>query len=603
MKMKTKLVSLFLVVLLTVFLGCSEDIYENSTSHSNAQKEKYKISFAQFKREKGIKNFDLLKTIKSTSINAREEGTDKGYVIDTTTIYRYTTQNNKITYSFKIYPIYQTLEDKEYYNLVYEKFGDQWNEIIFKNKEKDSIISGEPKTESSEMLYYKGFNTSITISDFCQTIIYDYHCTQETPFCTPGNCDGCSSCVSESISYWPCEDPTTIDQTIAEPISGSSAGAGSGGNALSGIYIPNPYNGDADINNAEFMLACQVTAYTNLLSQNFPSIGATLTFNPWMHSNIIDFVRNNGNELTPRNQNAIFFTLNNITPIFFLNLSHCTFTEINKIHYDTFQYLLSNPNNDGLSVLNEFITKNNQIPNTFTSIKPFIIEKQIDDNQLDPCSKGVFLQIKNTTNCDFAKILAKLGADNSIYKTTLKTAHNIAIDNGQLVQVTDPANTVRTTQGVKYDYTMFVNPDYTGKTKLYIASLLLHEIAHTYFFSLVDDYNMGAANSFNELPILYNAAVVNHFPINSDLHHEEIANTYVAAIAEALQEFQPGLPLQVYSDLAWSGLEKTDIFNTLYPNGTIARLRILNRKRAEQVGTTIDSGTPDEQIPMGQPCN
>ncbi|NNT71187.1 hypothetical protein HKT18_03060 [Flavobacterium sp. IMCC34852] len=137
--MKTKLVSLCLVVLLTVFLGCSEDIYENSASHSNALKEKYKISFAQFKREKGIKNFDLLKTIKSTSINAREEGTDEGYVIDTTTIYRYTTQNNKITYSFKIYPIYEVLEDKEYYNLVYEKYGDEWNEIIFKNREIDSV--------------------------------------------------------------------------------------------------------------------------------------------------------------------------------------------------------------------------------------------------------------------------------------------------------------------------------------------------------------------------------------------------------------------------------------------------------------------------------
>ncbi|PJE39475.1 MAG: hypothetical protein CUR32_12355 [Flavobacterium sp.] len=350
--MKTKLVSLCLVVLLTVFLGCSEDIYENSTSHSNAQKEKYKISFAQFKREKGIKNFDLLKTIKSTSINAREEGTDKGYVIDTTTIYRYTTQNNKITYSFKIYPIYQTLEDKEYYNLVYEKFGDQWNEIIFKNKEKDSIISGEPKTESSEMLYYKGFNTSITISDFCQTIIYDYRCTQEAPYCTPGNCDGCSICVSESISYWPCEDPTTIDQTIAEPISGSSAGAGSGGNALSGIYIPNPYNGDADINNAEFMLACQVTAYTNILSQNFPSIGATLTFNPWMHSNIIDFVRNNGNELTPRNQNAIFSALNNILPIINIRNPNMTFVQINTYNYNAFIFFLNHTDVNSNKYLN-----------------------------------------------------------------------------------------------------------------------------------------------------------------------------------------------------------------------------------------------------------
>lgn len=595
MKMKTKLISLCLVVLLTVFLGCSEDIYENSTSHSNAQKEKYKISFAQFKREKGIKNFDLLKTIKSTSINAREEGTDKGYVIDTTTIYRYTTQNNKITYSFKIYPIYQTLEDKEYYNLVYEKFGDQWNEIIFKNKEKDSIISGEPKTESSEMLYYKGFNTSITISDFCQTIIYDYRCTQEAPYCTPGNCDGCSICVSESISYWPCEDPTTIDQTIAEPISGSSAGAGSGGNALSGIYIPNPYNGDADINNAEFMLACQVTAYTNILSQNFPSIGATLTFNPWMHSNIIDFVRNNGNELTPRNQNAIFFTLNNITPIFFLNLSHCTFTEINKIHYDTFQYLLSNPNNDGLSVLNEFVTKNNQIPNTFTSIKPFIIEKQINSSQLNPCEGGVFEQIKNTTNNDFVKVLSKLGAEDSVYNTTLVSA---VAPSGR------PAQTIKNSP---YNYTIYISTDYGGKTKLFIAASMLHELVHAYFMSLFDDYYNGNPpnpNAYNDFSILFQKFVNKTYPgSNNVAHHEQMAIDYVNAIASALEEYQPGLPHQVYQDLAWGGLEEAPIFSTLFPLGSSERNRIMNRYYSESQGNPYGYNSPPAQTPLGQPCN
>jgi len=593
--MKTKLASLSLVALLTVFLGCSEDIYENSTSHSNALKEKYKISFAQFKREKGIKNFDLLKTIKSTSINAREEATDEGYVIDTTKIYRYTNQNNKITYSFKIYPIYQTLEDKEYYNLVYEKFGDQWNEIIFKNKEKDSIISGEPKTESSEMLYYKGFNTSITISDFCQTIIYDYHCTQETPFCTPGNCDGCSSCVSESISYWPCEDPTTIDQTIAEPISGSSAGAGSGGNALSGIYIPNPYNGDADINNAEFMLACQVTAYTNILSQNFPGIGATLTFNPWMHSNIIDFVRNNGNELTPRNQNAIFFTLNNITPIFFLNLSHCTFTEINKIHYDTFQYLLSNPNNDGLSVLNEFVTKNNQFPNTFTSIKPFIIEKQINSSQLNPCENGVFEQIKNTTNNDFVKVLSKLGAEDSVYNTTMMSA---VAPSGR------PAQTIKNSP---YNYTIYISTDYGGKTKLFIAASMLHELVHAYFLSLFDDYYNGNPpnpNAYNDFAILFQKFVNKTYPgSNNVAHHEQMAIDYVNAIASALEEYQPGLPHQVYQDLAWGGLEEAPIFSTLFPLGSSERNRIMNRYYSESQGNPYGYNSPPAQTPLGQPCN
>jgi hypothetical protein len=153
------------------------------------------------------------------------------------------------------------------------------------------------------------------------------------------------------------------------------------------------------------------------------------------------------------------------------------------------------------------------------------------------------------------------------------------------------------------NYTVYVNPDYPGKTKLFIAAFLLHEMAHAYFFSLVDDYNMGATNSFNQLPILFSAAVVNHFPIGPNLHHEEIANSYVSAIAAALQEFQPGLPQQVYDDLAWSGLEKTSIFNTLYPQGSTVRERILNRKTAEQTGNSIAQGTPNQQNPMGQPCN
>ncbi|RTZ08146.1 hypothetical protein EKL98_02175 [Flavobacterium bomense] len=242
-------------------------------------------------------------------------------------------------------------------------------------------------------------------------------------------------------------------------------------------------------------------------------------------------------------------------------------------------------------------------PTVFNSITPFLIEKNIDDALLDPCSKDVFQKIKNTTNCDFANVFAKLGADNSIYNTTIKTEHNSVMVNGQLQQVTTPANTGRTTLGTKYNYTMYVNPDYNGKSKLFIAALLLHEMAHAYFFSLVDDYNMGATNSFNELPILFNAAVVNQFPIGPDLHHEEIANSYVNAIAAALQEFQPGFPQQVYDDLAWGGLYGTSIFDTLLPVGNPNRERIINRYACEQTGNPQGLGTTNQQNPMGQPCN
>lgn len=83
----------------------------------------------------------------------------------------------------------------------------------------------------------------------------------------------------------------------------------------------------------------------------------------------------------------------------------------------------------------------------------------------------------------------------------------------------------------------------------------------------------------------------------------KIATDYVNAIASALQEYQPGLPQQVYDDLAWAGLEDTTIFNTLHPVGSSSRQRILNRKAAEQTGHPIGQGTPQEQTNYGQPCN
>lgn len=82
-----------------------------------------------------------------------------------------------------------------------------------------------------------------------------------------------------------------------------------------------------------------------------------------------------------------------------------------------------------------------------------------------------------------------------------------------------------------------------------------------------------------------------------------MATDYVNENTSTLQEYQPGLPQQVYNDLAWSGLEETTIFNTLHPIGSASRQRILNRKAAEQSGHPIAEGTPHEQINYGQPCN
>ena len=62
-------------------------------------------------------------------------------------------------------------------------------------------------------------------------------------------------------------------------------------------------------------------------------------------------------------------------------------------------------------------------------------------------------------------------------------------------------------------------------------------------------------------------------------------------------------PKQIYSDLTWGGLNKTPVFNAVYPEGNPNRQRILNRYQAEQQGSPAGQGTSQEQTPLGKPCN
>ena len=236
-----------------------------------------------------------------------------------------------------------------------------------------------------------------------------------------------------------------------------------------------------------------------------------------------------------------------------------------------------------------------QDPETFTSIVPFLIEDQIDDSQLDECSKSVLDSIKGLQNMDVAKILARFGADASIYKTSIKS------------QVAPSGQVGQTIRNSAYDYTIYISTDYTGKTKLMIAYTLMHKLVHTYFFSMIDDcYLQNNCDLLSTFPELWEYCV-NHddstYPSDPIAHHEEIANTYLSIITPALQEYQPGLPLQLYEDIAWSGLMETSSFDIMHPANSASRQHIMNRAAAEQTGNPIATGTPNQQIPYGQPCN
>jgi len=252
------------------------------------------------------------------------------------------------------------------------------------------------------------------------------------------------------------------------------------------------------------------------------------------------------------------------------------------------------------------INQMTQNPTLFTTIKPFLLEKKIDDTNLNPCQKNVLTAVKTTTVADIAQVLAKLDANGSVYNTIMKTE---TLPNGN----TSPAITKWNSP---YNYTIYISPDYVGKTKLFIAALMFHETIHSYFMSLFDDYhnaNLSNAGSYDDFPFLFDLYVLKKYPASTsavDIQHQQMAQSYVDAIAKALQEYQTGTPVpsgtnpdQIYIDLAWGGLNDTPIFEATYPTGNPNRQRILNRVACEQNGTPIGQGTPNHQNPIGQPCN
>ena len=288
--------------------------------------------------------------------------------------------------------------------------------------------------------------------------------------------------------------------------------------------------------------------------------------------------------------------------------------------FKIYTFLINNGSQHTINFLEESIRKMKAEPTVYNSITPFLIEEKIDDTLLDPCAKSVLNILKNTNNLDLTKILAKLNASGSPYKTKIiRLPTNPGVYNGKVIDFNSSAITIPATTTSKFDYLIFVNPNNTDRTKLYIANVLVHELIHAYFMSIVDDYRTNATSSpsyynINSLPAVFQAYCDFVYPgprgVMESAHHNDIANLYIDTIARATQEFNTGVavpvgtqPNQIYSDLAWAGLLGTPVFDATHPVGSSSRERVKDRIRAEQSGHDVNQGTPEQQSVVGQPCN
>ncbi len=567
-KIITKSILICFILLLS---SCEKDLYENHL------KEEKKASF-QFKKVSlgeipNIKNIVIKKFGPNLQIkkpNLFDKTEVNGITILEDSINEYIEDNGDKSYSFQAY-------DE---NSLYERY----NYII---EEKNGIIKSlllkytpdqEWLSNNNGKFYIDSFTGKYEILDDEGLVVFEQY--------------------MKAGDLIPCP-PTGSGSNVG---SGGSGGTTSGGGSGGGSWVCTCC-GEATTLHYELGICDKVPIYVSYVSKVTTAAPPCVNvYNPYPNDDGVSIAANVPTVIPFLLLYKTNFILNLAQDKQIFILTH------HPLNQSIMNYLSQNTTNNiidstALDFANHIVPQAMTAPDIFISIQPFLIEKQIDDTQLDPCAKEVFQHIKNTTNCDFSQVFAKLGANGSIYNTTLKTDHNNYVDSyGNSQLVTSPANTVRTTPNIKYGYTMYVNPDYSAKTKLFIAAFLLHEMAHAYFFSLTDDFNIGANNSFNELPILFNAAVTKKFPINTEIHHQEIANSYTSAINAALQEYQPGLDQQVYHDMAWGGLIGTAIFNVNFPVGDPNRERIINRYASEQTGNSQGQGTT-QQNPVGQPCN
>lgn len=247
------------------------------------------------------------------------------------------------------------------------------------------------------------------------------------------------------------------------------------------------------------------------------------------------------------------------------------------------------------------------VPNTAENIAK-AIEEQINDSQLDPCTKAIMEKLKNSTEKDIAKMITRFTDPKSIFKINMSIGQ---MKNDINLAETTPVKGSQTDINIVFKYDYINGTGYPNRpTDLSIATTMAHEIIHAYLISLLEAHKSNGSNGSFDFPTIYEAYVQQQITKNPNIlaseHHEIIAKQYVFAIATTIQEFHTGqytdYPYQDYIDLAWGGLTGTTIFNANFPNDPShknykTRERILNRINAEKLGLFYQNTTP-----LGTPC-
>lgn len=549
---KQRIKQLLLLITTCFFIGisfssCEKELYEDAIHESpKGTINNVNINDVPFlipSVEKFNKDYSFLSDplkVKNTNKDGENLNLNLEQIIE------YVQANGLKSYSIAIKKEFGINDDLYFENLtIYEKEG-EYKSFIFKYNQEDDTQKFDLNT----------FSGSLDVYDINYGLLQTINMIEGRKACVKINNgdwhiviypNGVITVYNSSTGFSDSTDPYFGSNPGTE--NGSSPG---GGNSpgTSGPSGSNPTNGSTGT----------TTIITGGSSPNNGSSEAVLVPNP-----LEEFKAKRERNFSQTLQNA--------------NQASCFGSQSTDFKVSTYQYLeFTLIDDDGLTAQTETYPQedvadvqaalqdvcDSNTPGETPSIIPFLIEKNIDDTQLDPCAKSILNRLKNNTNNDIATMLLKLGNPSSLYNLHMKSIYPID-PNAWAITYWDLDTS---SQIIPYNYTIKIRPDFTSiSTDLAIAGSMLHEITRAYFLSLIDDCNQtgncSALASYPELWNFYFSTQNNNNGTNqTDLlsQHTQLANSFVKSIASALQEFSTGsptvgLPDQVYMDIAWYGLK------------------------------------------------
>lgn len=575
--MKNKLRKGFLVIslgFLFAFGACSEDITQIETPKNEKELKWNTRTFEELKL-----NSRFLKSYEKVSEKLNKIKTSKNseydFVIDSTSIYE-VVKDNYTSYTFSIYRNNLPEFVSYYENLFIEIDSSNVPKasiLKFNLNPLNNVVSSIEQTTVLENPYL--FNKGGLEDDFDDaskcTTVYIYYV--ETCGCEGQHWPGDPSCDC------PSSPPVSVFLNTYETCNTGGTGTGTG-DPSTGVITYNPnYTGSGGTYSST---STAVSNPTNYITQRRKSLRRNLPEGLGFHSQNYIWL-NSQNESV---QGAIYSYLE---------------TAVNGI-----EGLISSvplyPQSEVLFVnqLIEYCRINNLNENDCLNyINSSIIEKKINVTNLDPCGQSIFNRLKVLEQNDVAAILRKLGDVKSDYNLTI--LNGIPTDPNSLASTNWELSPLQ--EIISYNYKIKVRSEHTQiSTDLALASTILHEIIHAYFLSILDDCivanNCTVLQSYPDLWNFYVANKTGNFT-NGLSQHNQIANSYVNIMGAALQEFITGVPVvtgqqsQVYTDLAWYGLEGTIPYNALPVDDKnriqfrFNNVELLNQSAIDSTGATI----------------